>query len=424
MIDIKQIRDNPERFVQAAQKKHIAFDVAALLDVDGQLGDLRRQFQQLRTAQKAAGKEIAKLRGDDKAGAVAEMAQIKASLKDLQGQIDTLQPRFEELMLLAPQPPAEEVPVGADETENVEIRRQGQPRQFDFEPKDHMALGEALDIIDVPRGVKLAGSRNYTLKGAGAMLHYAVLRLAVDRMVAKGFTLINVPVLVDEAIMVGTGFFPIGRDEAYLCPRDQMSLIGTAEAPMTALHRDETLDEAELPKLYVAQSTCFRREAGGAGKDTHGLYRVHFFDKVEQVILGPNDEATSKALHQQIVQNSEEVLQALELPYRVVNVCTGDLGQGQVQKFDIETWMPSRNHYGETHSASRYHEFQARRLNIRYRGADGKLQFVHTLNNTVIASPRILIPILELYQNADGAITVPAALRPYMGGMDRITPAI
>ena len=424
MIDIKQIRDNPERFVQAAQKKCIAFDVAALLDVDGQLGDLRRQFQQLRTAQKAAGKEIAKLRGDDKAGAITEMAQIKAGLKDIQGQIDTLQPRFEELILLAPQPPAEDVPVGADETENVEIRRQGQPRQFDFEPKDHMALGEALDIIDVPRGVKLAGSRNYTLKGAGAMLHYAVLRLAVDRMVAKGFTLMNVPVLVDEAIMYGTGFFPTGRDDAYLCPRDQMSLIGTAEAPVTALHRDETLDEADLPKLYVAQSTCFRREAGAAGKDTHGLYRIHFFDKVEQVILGPNDEATSKALHQQIVQNAEEVLQALELPYRVVNVCTGDLGQGQVQKFDIETWMPSRNHYGETHSASRYHEFQARRLNIRYRGADGKLQFVHTLNNTVIASPRILIPILELYQNADGTITVPVALRPYMGGMDRITPAI
>ena len=424
MIDIKQIRDNPERFVQAAQKKGIEFDVAALLDVDGQLGDLGRQFQRLRTAQKAAGKEIAKLRGDDKAGAVAEMAQIKAGLKDIQGQIDTLQPRFEELMLPAPQPPAEEVPVGADETENVEIRRQGQPRQFDFEPKDHMALGEALDIIDVPRGVKLAGSRNYTLKGAGAMLHYAVLRLAVDRMVAKGFTLINVPVLVDEAIMYGTGFFPTGRDDAYLCPRDQMSLIGTAEVPVTALHRDETLDEAELPKRYVAQSTCFRREAGAAGKDTHGLYRIHFFDKVEQVILGPNDEATSKALHQQIVQNSEEVLQALELPYRVVNVCTGDLGQGQVQKFDIETWMPSRNQYGETHSASRYHEFQARQLNIRYRGADGKLQFVHTLNNTVIASPRILIPMLELYQNADGTITVPAALRPYMGGMDRITPAI
>ena len=424
MIDIKQIRDNPERFVQAAQKKCIAFDVAALLDVDGQLGDLRRQFQQLRTAQKAAGKEIAKLRGDDKAGAITEMAQIKAGLKDIQGQIDTLQPRFEELILLAPQPPAEDVPVGADETENVEIRRQGQPRQFDFEPKDHMALGEALDIIDVPRGVKLAGSRNYTLKGAGAMLHYAVLRLAVDRMVAKGFTLMNVPVLVDEAIMYGTGFFPTGRDDAYLCPRDQMSLIGTAEAPVTALHRDETLDEADLPKLYVAQSTCFRREAGAAGKDTHGLYRIHFFDKVEQVILGPNDEATSKALHQQIVRNAEEVLQALELPYRVVNVCTGDLGQGQVQKFDIETWMPSRTQYGETHSASRYHEFQARRLNIRYRGADGKLQFVHTLNNTVIASPRILIPILELYQNADGTITVPAALRPYMGGMDRITPAI
>jgi seryl-tRNA synthetase len=253
------------------------------------------------------------------------------------------------------------------------------------------------------------------------MLHQAILRLAVDQMVAKGYTLMTVPVLVNESVMYGTGYFPLGRDQAYLAERDNMSLVGTAEVPITAYHGDEILAESDLPRKYIGLSTCFRREAGAAGKDTYGLYRIHFFDKVEQVIICRNDEQESIRFHQEILNNAEDVLRALELPYRVVNVCTGDLGQGQVQKFDIETWMPSRNSYGETHSASRFHEFQARRLNLRYRAADGKVMFCHTLNNTVIASPRVLIPVLELYQNADGTVTVPAALRPYMQGMERIS---
>ena len=314
------------------------------------------------------------------------------------------------------------MPVGADESENVELRREGELPQFDFEMKDHVQLGAALDIVDIPRGVKLAGSRNFILKGAGAMLHQAILRLAIDRMIAKGYTLMTVPVLVNESVMCGTGYFPVGRDQAYLVERDQMSLVGTAEVPLTAYHSDEVLDEADLPRKYVALSTCFRREAGAAGKDTYGLYRIHYFDKVEQVVLCRNDEQASIAHHADILANAEDVLRALELPYRVVNVCTGDLGQGQVQKFDIETWMPSRQSYGETHSASRFYEFQARRLNMRYRDADGAVRFCHTLNNTVIASPRILIPMLEIHQNADGSVTIPAALRPYMGGMAKIEP--
>jgi seryl-tRNA synthetase len=223
--------------------------------------------------------------------------------------------------------------------------------------------------------------------------------------------------------MYGTGYFPVGRDEAYLCERDEQALVGTSEVSLTALHSDEILDEADLPRKYIAQSTCFRREAGAAGKDTKGLYRVHFFDKVEQVIVGRNDAEASKQLHQEILANAEDVLKALQLPYRVVNVCTGDLGLGQVQKYDIETWMPSRGVYSETHSASRFYEFQARRLNLRYRDAEGNVQFCHTLNNTVIASPRVLIPILELYQNADGSVTVPDALRPYMNGLESIQPS-
>jgi len=222
--------------------------------------------------------------------------------------------------------------------------------------------------------------------------------------------------------MYGTGYFPLGRDQAYLCERDEQSLVGTSEVPITAYHTDEVLDESDLPKKYFALSTCFRREAGAAGKDTYGLYRMHYFDKVEQVVICPNDEQTSIEFHKEILQNAEDVLKALALPYRVVNVCTGDLGMGQVQKFDIETWMPSRKSYGETHSASRFYEFQARRLNIRYRDSEGKMKFCHTLNNTVIASPRVLIPILELYQNADGSVTVPKALRPYMDGMKKIEP--
>ena len=422
MIDIKLIREDPQRYVEAARVKKIAADIPALLDADERLRDAQKRLQEARTAQNAAGKRIAKLSGDDKAGAIAEMQGLKTTVKELGNLLDALQPRFDELMLLAAQPPADDVPVGADDTENVLIRTEGEIPTFDFEPKDHVQLGEALDIIDIPRGVKLAGSRNFILKGAGALLHQAILRLAVDQMVAKGYTLLTVPVLVNESIMYGTGYFPVGRDQAYLAERDGMSLVGTAEVSVTAYHADEILDSAELPRKYVALSTCFRREAGAAGKDTYGLYRVHYFDKVEQVVVCQNDEQTSLDHHQEILANAEDVLKALALPYRVMNVCTGDLGQGQVQKFDIETWMPSRGHYGETHSASRFHEFQARRLNLRYRDGDGQVRFCHTLNNTVIASPRVLIPLLELSQNADGSVTIPEALRPYMAGLETIEP--
>ena len=422
MIDIKLLREDPEKYTEAAERKLVRADISGLLAVDAELRGARQQLQEARTGQNAAGKKIAKLSGEEKAAAIAEMQGLKATVQQANERIDELEPKVNELMLLVAQPAAEDVPVGKDDTENVLIRSEGEIPQFDFEPKDHVQLGEALDIIDIPRGVKLAGSRNFILKGAGALLHQAILRLAVDRMVAKNYTLLTVPVLVNEAVMYGTGYFPVGRDQAYLAERDNMSLVGTAEVPVTAYHSEEILDEADLPKKYFALSTCFRREAGAAGKDTYGLYRVHFFDKVEQVVLCRNDEQTSIAYHREILANAEDVLKALGLPYRVMNVCTGDLGQGQVQKFDIETWMPSRESYGETHSASRFHEFQARRLNVRYRDGEGTIRYCHTLNNTVIASPRILIPVLELYQNADGSITVPEALRAYMGGMEKIGP--
>ncbi len=423
MIDIKLIRAEPDKYIEAAKAKNVPADIPALLKVDEQMLEFQRELQDARTDQNEAGKEIAKLIGQEKVDAIIAMKATKTRAQELEDQHDELQTKFDELMLAVAQPPAEDVPFGADDQENVELRTVGSVPELDFEQKDHVELGESLGIVDIPRGVKLAGSRNYILKGAGAMLHQAVLRLAVDQMVAKGYELLSVPVLVREDIMYGTGYFPLGRDQAYLAERDKMSLVGTAEVPVTAFHSGETLKREDLPKKYVAMSTCFRREAGAAGKDTHGLYRVHCFDKVEQVILAENSEEMSKQYHQEILANAEDMLQALDLPYRVVNVCSGDLGQGQIQKFDIETWMPSRGGYGETHSASRFHEFQTRRLNIRYKDDDGKLHFCHTLNNTVIASPRVLISILELYQNADGSITVPNALRPYMGGMEKIDAA-
>ncbi|MCB9867165.1 MAG: serine--tRNA ligase [Phycisphaerales bacterium] len=440
MLDIKFIRENADAVRQAARDKRFTCDVDRLLAVDADRRQLQQELDTLRTRSREGGERIGQLR-NPKSGAYrealatgksaedikADAAQTQQELNDLKQQIKPLEERerevlaeFDQLMLTVPQPADADVPLGADDTQNVEIRRWGEVPRFDFEPKDHVALGEALGIIDIERGVKLAGTRNYTLRGDAVLLHHAVLRLAMDTMIARGFTPVQVPVLVREEIMYGTGYFPGGRDQAYLCERDNLSLVGTAEVSLTALHADEILDEADLPIKTVAMSPCFRREAGAAGKDTYGLYRIHLFDKVEQVVVCRNDVEESKRLHAEILANAEAVVQALELPYRVVNVCTGDLGQGQVQKFDIETWMPSRGGYGETHSASRFYEFQARRLKLRYRDADRRTRFCHTLNNTVIASPRVLIPILELYQNADGSITVPKALRPYLGGREYI----
>ena len=440
MLDIKFIRENAEVVKKAASDKRIDCDVDRLIEVDRRRRELQVQLDAYRTQTKESGQRVGLLRNagsewykraiaegksdaDIKAEAdrvQAEVAELKPKIKKLEDEQGPILEEFERLMLTIPQPPDPDVPTGRDETESVELRKVGQPRDFEFKPKDHVTLGKELGIIDIERGVRLAGTRNYVLKGDGALLHQAVLRFAQDTMVEHGFKPMVVPVLVKEEVMYGTGYFPTGRDQAYLCERDQLSLVGTAEVPLTAYHSDEILKEADLPIKLCATSMCFRREAGAGGKDTYGLFRIHLFDKVEQVIVCRNDLEESKRFHREILQNAEDVMQALRLPYRVVNVCTGDLGMGQVQKFDIETWMPSRNSYGETHSASRFHEFQARRLKMRYRDGAKKVRYCHTLNNTVIASPRILIPILELNQNADGTVTIPEALRPYMGNRERI----
>ncbi len=420
MIDIKLVRDNPQRFKDGARAKRFDVDIDKLLDLDKKILAAKQILQEIATEKNRIGKEIPKMAGDDKQKVLAELGKLKEKEAHLNEQIKAMEPEFDVLMLQVPQPPDAEVPLGLDDTQNVELYKWGQVRQFDFEPKDHIQLGASLGMIDMERGVRLAGTRNYFLTGDGAILHRAVMNFAMDFMIGKGYTPMIVPLLMKNEAMRGTGYFPGSEEQTYQMERDELNLVGTAEVPLTAYFMNELLSEKQIPSKFVAMSSCFRREAGAAGKDTYGLYRIHQFDKVEQVIISENDEEKSKQYHKEILSNSEAVLQAMELPYRVVNVCTGDLGRGQVQKFDIETWMPSRKSYGETHSASRFYEFQARRLNLRYKSEQKKNLFCHTLNNTVIASPRVLIPIMELYQNADGSITIPTVLRPYMGGRERI----
>jgi len=422
MLDIRTIRDDPEAVRAGAARKRIPLDLDRLLALDDRRRALIRQVEDVKAEQRRRGKAVGSLAPEARGAEVAALAQLKESIGAGEAELASVMAEWEALMLRVPNIPAPEVPDGKDESENVELRRVGVVPDKGFPLLDHVELGRRLQLLDIERGVKVSGTRFYFLCGDGALLHRAVLAFALDHMVKKGFVPMEVPVLVRDAAMTGTAYFPGGEEQAYRLERDKLNLVGTAEVPLTSFRGGEILQASELPVRLVAQSHCFRREAGAAGKDTKGLYRIHQFQKVEQVVILPADEEASRVEHQAILRNAEEVLEALELPYRVVNVCGGDLGQPQVQKFDIETWMPSRNGYGETHSASRFHDFQARRLELRYRDASGELRFCHTLNNTVIASPRILIPILELYQQKDGSVVVPAVLRPWMGGREVLEP--
>jgi seryl-tRNA synthetase len=421
MIDIKQIRENPQKFKDACTAKRFNVDIDGLLVLAKTLTDSKKKLQDIATLKNQISKEIPNLSGIQKQAKIDSLSDLKKDERRSQEWLKEREPKLDELMLQVPQPADDDVPVGRDDTENVEIRKEGEVRRFDFEPKDHVQLGLSLGIIDVERGVKLAGSRNYFLKGDGALLHWAVLRFAIDLMAGRGYVPMSVPLLMKDEAMRGTGYYPGSEEQTYRMERDQLNLVGTAEVPLTAYRMGEILDAEELPLKYVALSSCFRREAGAAGKDTYGLYRIHQFDKVEQVVVCQNSAEESNKYHHEILANAEALMRALELPYRIANVCTGDLGRGQAKKFDIEAWMPSRGNYCETHSASKFYEFQARRMNLRYKDpATKKNLFCHTLNNTVIASPRILIPILELYQNADGSVTIPQVLRPYMNGKEKI----
>ncbi|VAX42190.1 Seryl-tRNA synthetase, partial [hydrothermal vent metagenome] len=412
MIDLRELRENPDRFRDGCCKKRVEVDIDRLLALDAQRRDLTTRVEQLRAEQKklakATGPEIGKLSGQlkkaegaERAALEAQIAELKARPGALKGQIQGLEaevakvePELSALLLQVPMPPDEDVPVGACSQDNVELRRWN-PDWFDpaksfaankgFEPLDHLAIIEQHGLADFGRGVKLAGSRSYLLTGDGARLHNAVLRYAQDFIIARGFTPMTVPVLVREEAMVGTGFFPGGREQAYhinetarQSPDEEgdtsrdLFLTGTGEVSLMGMRMGEILDEAELPLKLCTTSTCFRREAGAAGKDTAGLYRIHQFDKVEQVVICRADEAESRRWHEEMIGIVEALLQSLELPYRLLQCCTGDLGAKNADMIDIESWMPSRGAYGETHSASRLYDYQCRRLNMRYRaGGEG-----------------------------------------------------
>ncbi|MBI3332200.1 serine--tRNA ligase [Candidatus Peregrinibacteria bacterium] len=445
MVDLSDVRKRPEEYRDAAKKKGIAVDIAKFLKLDEERRALLAVVEEMRAKRNSVSKQVPTMKGTEKEKAIKEMKELAETLKEKEHVLEKTEAAWQHLQLLIPSIPLPKVPVGKDDTENVEIRRwaphqspasagsgaeQGDPVTFDFEPKDHIALGEALDIIDVLRGVKIAGSRSYFLKGDGARLELAVLLFTLDHLTKKGYTPFLPPLMVNYDAMMGTSYFPGGEEQTYAIgvqkakdgplESDGFFLIGTSEVSVTSYHSGEVLKHEDLPRRYCGMSNCFRREAGTYGKDTKGLYRIHQFQKVEQVVLCEASPEASANMHSELLTNAEEVLQALELPYRVVDVCTGDMGRGQVYKNDIETWMPSRKGYGETHSCSTFHDFQARRLNIKYETKTGEKKFVHTLNNTCIASPRILIPILEIYQNKDGSVTIPKALQPYMGGQKKI----
>jgi seryl-tRNA synthetase len=420
MLDITFIREFPDLVKAGARKKRIQVDIDRLLGVDRQRRVLITEIEQLRAERNRQSRMVSSLPPSEREALLVETRGLTERLKHSETALAPLEAEFERLMLQVPNVPAADVPEGLTDADNVEIRRWGEPPTFSFTPRDHVELGETLDLIDIKRAVRVAGTRTYYLKNEAVLLELAVLRFTLDHMIRRGFVPMLVPHLVKDEAMIGTAYFPGGEEQAYRIEKDAVNLIGTAEVPLTAYHYDEILSETELPKRYVGMSACYRREAGTYGRDTRGLYRIHQFHKVEQVIICAADEQVSIAEHEDIVRHAEEVLQALQLPYRVVNVCGGDLGAPQVKKYDIETWMPSRDSYGETHSASRFYDFQARRLKLRYRDRQGRVHYAHTLNNTVIASPRILIPILEIYQQEDSSVIVPEVLRPYMGGIERI----
>lgn len=408
MLDINFIRQNLDICKKAAENKNRHVDWDELLAADSRRRQLIIKIEEQRAKRNKVGKLDAE---EDRRKARV----VKDELKHSEEELRVVEDKLKTLMLMVPNIPHESVPIGKDSSANKEVKKWGKPISFDFTPKDHMQLGKDLDLIDFERGTKIAGFRGYFLKNEGAHLELAVLWYAFQKLSGRGYTPMIAPSLVRDFTLFGNGQFPWGKDEVYNTEKDHIYLAGTAEVPITSYYADEILKEEELPKKFVAYSPCFRREAGSYSKDTKGLYRVHQFNKVEQVVIARNNEKESLTILEELLSNAEEVLQDLELPYRVVLMSTGDMGEPQVKKYDIETWMPGRGAYGETMSDSFMGDFQARRLKIRYKTKDGNTLFCHTLNNTAIASPRILIAILENYQQKDGSIRIPTVLQPFIG---------
>ncbi len=423
MLDIQFIRENKKLVKEAAQNKGVPDRVDELLKVDEKRRDLIQKVQDLRTERNQLNQGS---KGDVTQEIIEKGKKLKEEISSLENELSEIEEKYNSLMLQIPNVPSKDVPVGDSEEDNKEVTQWGKKPEFDFEYKSHFELAKDLDIVDFDRGTKVAGFRGYFLKGDGALLHLGIMNFALRKLIEKGFTPMVPPIILNERPFINSSHFPWGKVDVYKTfddqeEQDERFLAGTAEVPLVSYHMDEVLDEEELPKLYAGYSPCYRREIGSYGKDTQGMFRIHEFMKVEQVVVCKNDMKESEKWLENLRNYSEEMLQDLGLHYRVMLMCTGDMGEPQVKKYDIETWMPGRQDYGETMSDSIVGDFQSRRANIRYKTKEGNMEYVHLLNNTAIASPRILIAILESYQQKDGSVIVPEVLRDYVG-KDVITP--
>lgn len=414
MLDIKFIRENIDIVKLAAKKKRVTVDLDRLLVVDDMRRELQQAYDTARATQNEASGRIASAQPEERARLIDEVRTVKEDLQKAETELKEVIKEWQLLMVQVPNVPDVSVPDGDDDSANLEVRTWGNPPAFSFAPKSHIELMLSLGMVDLDRGTKTSGFRGYYLKNDGARLSFALWQYTLDMLSKKGFSPIIAPSLVRREPFIGTGYLPQSEEDLYRT-QDGEFLAGTAEVATMSYYADEVLDRSQLPIKFVAFSPCFRREAGSHGKDTRGLIRVHEFYKVEQVVLCEASHQRSVDHHEELTQNAEELMRALGIPYHVVVNCGGDLGLGQVKKYDIEAWVPSEGSYRETHSASYFHDFQTRRLNIRYKDGDGKLRFVHSLNNTAIATPRVLVPFIENHQLEDGSIRIPEPLRPYMG---------
>ncbi len=414
MLDIKFIRENKDIVAAGAKKKHIDIDIDALIGVDDKRRALVAEVDELRARQNKASDEIA---GADEGTRVQKIAEMKVVKEILAQKEETLKPimaEWQKRMVEVPNVPDMTVPEGESDAENQEIKTWGEKTQFPFQPKDHVELMAALGMVDFERGTKIAGFRGYVLKDDGVLLSFAIWNLALKFFAGRGFSPMIMPSLARRENFLGTGFIPQGEEDLYKT-QDGEYLAGTAEVATMGYHMDEVLQKENLPKKMLSFSPCFRREAGSHSRDVKGLIRVHEFYKWEQVILCEANHETSVRFHEELNRNTEEFIELLGIPYHTVVNCGGDLGLGQVKKYDIELWVPMEGKYREISSASYFHDFQTRRLNIRYKDAEGKMQFAHSLNSTAIPTPRILVSLIENYQQEDGSIVIPEALQSYMG---------
>lgn len=416
MLSLDFIRQNRAAVEQACANKNVSIDLDALLGLDARVRALKTGIDLLRAERNAisAGFKTAAPENRAELGRRAKEAGNQATQQE--ADLAIVQGELQGLMLRLPNIPWDGAPIGADESFNVVSRTEGTPRDFGFDPLDHVALIEKNDWGDLTRIVQVSGSRQYCLKGRLALLEGALMNWALQKIASAGFTPITVPALVREDAFVRQGQFPGHREETYQLPNDDLWLAGTAEVALTSLHSGEILDLSNGPILYAGTSPCFRREAGSAGRDVRGLLRVHQFVKVEQFVICEADEAVSAQWHARLLALAESLLAELEIPYQVIETSTGDMGLGKFRMNDIESWVPSLGKYRETHSCSTLHDWQARRANLRYRDGEGKVRFAHTLNNTALASPRILVPLLENHQQEDGRVRLPAVLQPLLGG--------